>query len=222
MSQGLESQAADLQEALGKANQELAGTSEVSKEVRKVVERVASEIVELGPDLESQIDPYLLMSLQQGIIGALRALDLSNERQKRNQLRISIERMRQSLRDMVEGVSVSEAQPTKDVVRWLVDILDVPQADVAGLLNVNARKLQRWLSPRDPSEPHDEDALRVRLIARIANHLRHGFSGPGVVAWLERPHPELKGRAPIDLLDKRQTFEHLVSLAASARSSAAT
>lgn len=211
-----------LQEALRKANDELARAPQVSAETEKSIGRLIARIAELGPNLETQVDPYLLMSLQQGVIGALRALDLTSEKQKRSQLRIALERMRQSLRDMLEGVEVSEDQPTKDVVRWLVDTLDVPQSEVADLLNVNARKLQRWLSPHDPSEPHDEDALRVRLMARITSHLRHSFSGPGVAAWLERPHPDLKGSSPIDLLNKRQTFEHLLSLAASARSSAAT
>lgn len=211
-----------LQEDLREVNERLARTPQVTSQIEKSIERLTSRIAELGPDLETHVDPYLLMSLQQGVIGALRALDLSSEKQKRSQLRIALERMRQSLRDMIEGLSVGEEQTSKDVVRWLVDTLDVPQAEIADLLNVNARKLQRWLSPHDPSKPHDEDALRVRLVARITNHLRHGFSGPGVAAWLERPHPELKGSAPKDLLNKRQTFEHLLTLAASARSSAAT
>lgn len=211
-----------LQEELARVNSELARTSKVTPGIERKVERLTSRIAELGEDLETQTDPYLLMSLQHGVIGALRALDLANEKQKRSQLRVALERMRQSLRDMLEGVSASEEQASKDLVRWLVETLDVPQTEIADLLNVNARKLQRWLSPQDPSEPHDEDALRVRLVARITSHLRHGFSGPGVVAWLERPHPELKGSSPKQLLNKRQTFEHLVNLAASARSSAAT
>lgn len=170
----------------------------------------------------TRIDPYLLVALQQGVISALRALGVAKTADKRRQLRIALERMRQALRDVAEGMPASEDRSAREIVRWLVDVLDVPQADIAELLGVHPRKFQRWLSTADPSEPHDEDALKIRMLARITNHLRHAFSGPGVVAWLERPHPELKGQAPMDLLNKRQTFEQLTSLAAAARSSSAT
>lgn len=204
------------------ANDRLAIEREVSDDLEKLVRSLSRDVGHIPATEISRIDPYLLVALQQGLITALRALELDSPTSKRRQLRIALEQMRQATRDLLEGIPVSEERSTKETVRWVVDVLDIPQSEVAVLLDIHPRKFQRWLSVNDPSEPHDEDALRIRLLARIANHLRHSFSGPGVAAWLERPHPELKGQAPKDLLGKRQSFEQLVSLAAAARSHSST
>jgi hypothetical protein len=215
-------EASRFQERLRVANLRLATQKKVSPDLEELVSELGLYLLEIPPAEANRIDPYLIVALQQGVISALTALNVKSEAQKRSQLRVAFERMRQAFRDLTEGAPASEEESTKEVLRWLVDVLDVPQTDVADLLSVRPRTIQRWLSVSDPSEPHDEDALRVRILARIANHLRHGFSGPGVVAWLERPHPELKGNPPGSLLDKRQSFEQLVNLAAAARSSAAS
>ncbi len=214
--------ASELEQRVKEANDSLARAKAVPAEVERLVASLSKEVVDLFGSERSGVDPYLILALQQGLIAALRALDQSSVTEKRRQLRVALEKMRQALRDVVEGADVAADVPAKEVLRWLVDILDVPQAVVADILDVTPRTLHRWLSPADPSAPHDEDALRIHLLAKMSNHLRHGFSGPGVVAWLERPHPELKGRAPKDLLTKRQTFEQLTHLAAAARSSAAS
>lgn len=168
------------------------------------------------------VDPYLVVAFQQGLIGALRALDLLDESQERRQLRVSIERMRQALRDFVEEVPASEAESAADIARWLVEVLDVPVARIADLLNVSPRTYQRWLSVAETTKPHGDDALRVRVAARIANHLRHVYTGPGVVRWFDRPHPQLKGEAPVVLLRQVERLNELVNLSAASRSSAAT
>ena len=212
----------ELEEQLRDINLRLARQAKVDKKVSDLIAELTLQVSEIPAAANVRIDPYLMLALQQGVISSLRALALKDQSQKRKHLRIAIERMRQALRDVAEGIPVSEEESTKEILRWLVETLDVPQAQVAEVLSVQPRKFQRWLSPNDPAEPHDEDALRVKVLARITNHLRHGFSGPGVLAWLERPHPELKGNSPGDLLDKRQTFEQLLDLAAAARSSSAS
>ena len=194
---------------------------------------VPSDVVELMEDLGDRadrmssldvghVDPYLVVAFQRGLIGALRALDLPDEPQRRRQLRVSIERMRQALRDFAEDVPVGEAEPAKGIARWLVEVLDVPVGRIAELLNVSPRTYQRWLSRTETTQPHGDDALRIRVAARIANHLRHVYTGPGVVRWFERPHPDLKGEAPILLLLHAERLNELINLAAASRSSAAT
>lgn len=212
----------ELEEQLLDVNLRLAKEAKVGKDVSDLIGELTLQVSEIPAVANTRIDPYLMLALQQGVISSLRALALKDRSEKRRQLRVALELMRQALRDVTEGIFVSEERSTKEILRWLVDTLDVPQAEVAEVLSVQPRKFQRWLSPKDPAEPHDEDALRVKILARITNHLRHGFSGPGVLAWLERPHPELKGNSPSDLLDKRQTFEQLLELAAAARSSSAS
>jgi hypothetical protein len=214
--------AAALEKQLREANLVLAHQKSVPDAVEKLVTRIGSDIMRISPEESEGIDPYLLLALHQGALVARFALDLGSETRKRSMLRVALEKMRQAVRDIVEGVPTAEDQPAKDVARWLVDVLAVPQVDIAAVLGTNPRTFQRWISAADPSEPRDEEALKVRVLARIAQNLRHSFTGPGVLAWLDRPHPELKGAPPKNLLSKRADFEQLVHLAAAARSSAAT
>lgn len=214
--------ATKLEDQLRAANLALAGRRDVPDGIERLVTRIATDVMNMSPEEVTAVDPYLLLSLHQGVLLARFALDLNNQVRKRALLRVALEKMRQAARDVVEGIPTNEDQPIKEVARWLVEILDVPQADIADALSVNPRTFQRWISTTDPAEPRDEEALKIRVLARIAQNLRHSFSGPGVLAWLERPHPELKGGPPKTLLSKRQNFEQLVHLAAAARSSAAT
>ena len=108
--------------------------------------------------------------------------------QQRRDLRVGLEQLRHAVREAGEDAAVGDDQPVKQVLGELVGTLAVPQADVAHLVGVSPRRLQRWLSPQGTS-PMGADAARVRIVARTANALRHAFTGPGVVRWFARPHP---------------------------------
>lgn len=190
--------------------------------VRKLVSRIASDVMNISPHEVTAVDPYLLLALHQGVLLARFALDINSATRQRQMLRVALEKMRQAVRDIAEGVPTNEDRPAKEIARWLVATLAVPQVEIADLLSVNPRTFQRWISATDDAEPRDEDALKIRLLSRIAQNLRHSFTGPGVLAWLDRPHPDLKGEPPRNLLSKRRSFEQLANLAAAARSSAAT
>lgn len=214
--------AAQLGDALSSANSLLAEARPVPPHVVNLIEDLGDRADRMSSTAVGHVDPYLVVAFQRGLIGALRALDLPDEPQRRRQLRVSMERMRQALRDFVEETPVGDAESAKGIARWLVEVLDVPVGRVADLLDVSPRTYQRWLSPSEGTEPHGDDALRVRVAARIANHLRHSYTGPGVVRWFERPHPELKGEAPVLLLRQAERLNQLVNLAAASRSSTAT
>jgi DNA-binding transcriptional regulator YiaG len=137
-------------------------------------------------------------------------------------LRIALEQMRQSLRDLQDEDPVVEDRPTKEIVRWLAQALDVPQAQLASLLATDVRTLQRWLSTEESSQPQAERAIRVRAVARMANHLRHALTGPGVVQWFTRHRKELGGKSPAQLLDNAEALPRLILLASNARSMTAS
>jgi uncharacterized protein (DUF2384 family) len=214
--------AEELAERLDRANSLLAEDAVVPNQVAELIQELGDRADQMSSTDVGAVDPYLLVSFQRGLIGSLRALHLPDESQRRRQLRVSIERMRQALRDFVEEVPVGEAESAKEIARWLMEVLDVPVARIAELLNVSPRTYQRWLSPSAATTPHGDDALKLRVAARIANHLRHVFTGPGVVRWFDRPHPQLEGEAPILLLRHSERLNELVNLAAASRSSAAT
>lgn len=193
----------------------------IPEAVRLFVEELADDVAVMPVDATLRTDPYLLVALQKSLIGALRAIEHPDPVVGRDELRVRLEQLRHVYRDLADARPVNEDVPTGALVRWLVDVLDVPQARLAELFGVSPRTFQRWISETDPSEPADEDAGRVRMVANLVSHLRHVLTGQGVVAWFERPHPMVGGRTPRELLSEPDALPHLMRLAASTRSSIA-
>lgn len=203
---------------VGEVNDRLAGVTTVPHEVGETVDDLVRELLAMPESDAAQMDPYLLLALQRGVLAATRALHLPRVEDQRRNLRIALEQIRQSLRDFSEARSTLEETPAKDVARWLVDTVSVPQATWAELIGTTPRTFQRWISLVDPTRPQGEEERRLRVIARMVNHLRHAFTGPGVVAWLQQPSDDLRGAAPVALLDRPDAIKQLVTLAARARS----
>ncbi len=205
-------------EELEEKNLELARLEEVPDSLRYWIADRAEELAALPDDATLRVDPYLLVALQRSVIASLRALEFADPRDARREIRIRLEQMRQVYRDLAEGWTLYAAEGPKELTQALAAMLDVPQARLAELLGVSPRTFQRWVSTQDSSAPDGEDARRISVLATLANHLRHALTGPGVVRWLERPHPMLDDMAPLQLLDEPDAGPRLAALAASARS----
>jgi uncharacterized protein (DUF2384 family) len=199
----------------------LARTEEIPDDLHFFIDDLADQLINLPDTAALRVDPYLLVAAQRALIGSLRALDIEDASVARGQMRIRLEQLRQVYRDLAEGEAVYEDQSAKQVAAWLADVLDVSQARIAELLGISSRTFQRWVSEKDPVQPEGEDARRVRVIARAANHLRHVLTGPGVVRWFEAPNSQLEGARPLDLLDDPDAAVRLATVAASARSHSA-
>ncbi|MGH2751025.1 MAG: hypothetical protein ACRDK3_09170 [Actinomycetota bacterium] len=210
-----------LERALREANESLASQQDLPERVRDLIREVAESIVHAPREASLELDPYLIMSVQQAAIQALLALE-EEPPGRRREARIALERMRQVFRDVAEGRAVSEDRPPREVVKWLADNLEVPHGVIADIVGVSGRQFQRWISPAESAQPKGEDALRVRVFARLVSNLRHILTGPGVVAWMKTSHPSLEGESPAELLRRSSEPDQLVKLAASARSGAAT
>lgn len=206
---------------IAEQNLVLAKSREVPDSVRFFVEGLADDMTLLPSDAALRIDPYLLVALQKALLAGLRALENPDAAAARQDLRVRLEQLRQVYRDLADARPIFEDQPPSELVRWLDDVLDVPQARLAELIGVSTRTLQRWISPSDPGEPVGLDGQRVRLIANLVSHLRHALTGLGVVEWFERPHPLAHGKRPADLLDEPSAMPQLTRLAASTRSTLA-
>lgn len=212
----------ELLAALESAGQELAVKEEAPESVKRVVLRVAEQVARSSDVEFEHVDPYLSNAFQRGLTVSLLGLKLGTRRERRL-LRLGIEQMRQAVRDVLEGYAIRDEIPLKDRVRWLAEVLHVPQADLAGLLHTNQRQVQRWLSNVDPAEPKGDDAWRVDLVSRVVNHLRHVLTAQGVFYWFESPHPDLKGESPAELLqDPSEHAALLIRLASGARSHSAS
>jgi transcriptional regulator with XRE-family HTH domain len=166
-------------------------------------------------------DPYLAENAFAGAARAAAALLGSDEREMRSDTRLALEQVRQALRDIMEARPVDEDAEPAQVAAWLEENLGLSQQQLAELVGSSARTWQRWLTG---TQPDPEQLVRLRRIARLAMHLRHALTGPGVARWFIRPHPLLKagtGR-PIDLLDDPEGYQKLLVLASGLRSTQAS
>jgi DNA-binding transcriptional regulator YiaG len=211
----------DWQSRLKEANDRLGRMEEVDRDVKAVIQELADDIRQIPQEALYRHDPYLVIALQQGALAAMRGIQESDKTRARRQLRVALEQMRHSLRDLQDEEPVVEDRTTKEIVRWLDEKLDVPQTQLALLLGTDVRTLQRWLSD-ETAQPQAERAMRVRAVARMANHLRHALTGPGVVQWFSRRRQELGGKSPSDLLDNAEELPRLIQLASNARSMTAS
>ncbi len=207
-----------IERQIAEENLLLARSAEIPDSVRYFVDGLADDLARLPVDATLRVDPYLLVSLQSSLIAALRALENPDPAIARRELRVRLEQLRQVYRDLADARPVYEDQPVKQLVRWLAQVLDVPQARLAELFNVSARTFQRWLSEADETAPVGEDARRVRVVANLVGHLRHALTGQGVLDWMERPHPAIGGRTPRELLQEPDALTRLTRLAAGTRS----
>lgn len=106
--------------------------------------------------------------------------------------------------------------PIRDVLGATMIMLDAPPAATADLFGVSVDQLQRWLR-NTRTQPSDQDAARIQIVAQIADQLRHSFTGSGVLAWFNRVHPTL-GRTPVDMLTDPANYSEVFAAAVAARS----
>lgn len=213
---------AAIERAIAEQNLLLAQASEIPEALTWWLGDLADEISSLPERAILRVDPYLLVALQRSLIGAMRVLDSDDSGEARRHMRIRLEQIRQVFRDMAEGAVVFEDRPSKDLARWLAERFDTSQTRIAALFGISARTFQRWVSGTDPAAPEGEELRRLRVVASLTNHLRHALTGPGVLAWFERPNPTLDGRQPVDLLVEPNASARLRAAAASARSHTAS
>lgn len=214
--------ARDVYPAVEDAQKTMTTAVVVPDEVAKLIDHVADLLSESHAAWGAEgVDPYLGQLLFAATLAGEKGLRDPNVDMQRRRVRIALEQLRQILRDIVDESPVDDDAPTKEVVQWLAGVMSISQAELASLLGVSTRTLQRWLAADGPS-PEGDDEARVRMVARTAAHLRHVFTGPGVLRWFERPHPELDDRPPLDLLSDPLQFPRLVRLASRSRSTIAT
>jgi hypothetical protein len=206
---------------IGEANERLGREKTTPESVRSLVRDVAASVEHLGDTEIAAFDPYLVIALQRATLAARNALDSADAAQERRRLRVALEQIRHALRDLAESQPIADERSAKEIARWMLDILGVPAGRIAGVIGVGPRTFERWASASDPTAPQDAAEARLRVAARLVNHLRHTLTGAGAVTWLERPRAELDGRSPSEALDDPEALARLTALASGLRSSGA-
>lgn len=202
-------------------NQRLARSQTIPEQVIAFVHRIASAVIEHRERWRS-VDPALALLVHQSVIAAEEAIERPGEPESRDQLRVAFARLTDALEAIAEAEPISEERSDKEVAQRLVRSLDVPQRAIAELLGIEVRKLQRWVSPHESSEPSGDDAYRLRVVARLTNQLRHALTSAGAIEWFSWPRSDLDGRSPRELLDERSALPRLFQAASSMRSTTLT
>jgi hypothetical protein len=210
--------AVETADAVRRTNDELAEHGTIPPRVAAAVRRLADQVLADDIDDWLAIEPYHALLVHRAILEAQETLVSLDDPDARDRLRLALERLALGLSLIAEAEPVGENRSAKQVAQWLVGVVDVPQREVAELLGVDLRKLQRWISNATVMQPESDDARRVRTVARIVNQLRHSLSGPGVIAWFGWPRHDLGGKTPADLLNDVSRTPDLLLAAGSMRS----
>ena len=172
-------------------------------------------VLHAGAPLTLGVDPYFSSALYAGALRSMKALRHDNASAQRRDLRVALEQVRHALRDIVDGEWASESTPVDDVLQNLVATLRVPQPELARLLGISTRQLQRWLAGSGATPSGHEEA-RIRMVAQLVAQLRHVYTAQGVPAWFDYEAPGMKA-APLHLLDDPINFPELLAAARGAR-----
>jgi hypothetical protein len=199
-------------------NDDLAGHRTIPPAIADAVRGLVDQL--LASDIETwlAIDPFQALLVHRALLEAQEAATIADDRDARNRLRLALARLVDALYLVNESEETSEARSSKEIVQWLAANVDVPQKDLAELLGVDLRKLQRWLSDATANQPEADEARRVRTVAKIVNQLRHVLTAPGVIAWFDWPSPDLGGKTPASVLGDVAKTSALLSAASNMRS----
>jgi putative toxin-antitoxin system antitoxin component (TIGR02293 family) len=209
--------AQDLLAHVNRATAELSTSEAVSEDTLAVVQRMVRAVAPLSPEQFAGADPYLVEALLTGTVACANAAWLGDAGKQRRELRVPLERARQALRDLLDERNVVADRPAKEVARWLAQITDLPQHELAALVGVATRTFQRWVSDGESTAPTGDDQMRLRTLARVVDQLRWSMTPTGVTRWLQQPHPALGDRRPADLLGEPGAYGELPRLAATTR-----
>jgi hypothetical protein len=205
---------------LSEASRLLASEDEAPARVVGLVIELHEAFASLDPaSWRPFVDPYFFADLQQAAMSARAALDIEDEAERAGELEVALEALLDVLHDIEEGAPVREEMPSDAIVGWIKEHTGASNSELAALLGISERKLERWLSARDPASPGGDDEMRVRVLGRLVNQLRHAMTGRGALRWLSIPNADLGGAAPAELLDDPAASARLFSLARATRSS---
>jgi len=204
-------------ERLWRLNMALADHTNVPRAIRTQTRAAVDSFQRADLGAWDEIDPRHALLAHRAALAALAAADDGDH----DALRAALDGLTQALDAIAEGELVSDARTGKELVRFLVDVTEAPQARLAELLGVSLRQFQRWLSTTEHHEPEGADLRKVRAVARIVNQLRFSLTPAGAVEWFWWRLPSRRV-APVDLLDDPAQLPELVRQAASLRSAAFT
>lgn len=122
---------------------------------------------------------------------------------------LGFEAIRHLVRDLLDQQALGEGD-ARALLNGLHEALPhIGRRDLAELLGMSERSIQRVLANASPVEPR----RRLALVARLVSVLRRGWTPEGVIAWFHRPRPELGERSVLDVIDDATLEQEILELA---------
>jgi hypothetical protein len=162
----------------------------------ETAQRLSSQVhKEVPPDL----DPEALAEIRGHLIDMLEALNELDETRPLDSIDdfvVHAEAVRHIVRDALDGQPHGDESDARDLIEGLSKQLpEVSRKALGNLIGIGERQVQRLA--RNGGQP----SRRLRLVARLVALLWRAWTPAGVVAWFYRQRDDLKGRAPVDVLD---------------------
>jgi hypothetical protein len=211
---------ADAARRIAAMNMQLAREREIPEQVAAAVDEIVDSISDTERERWLTISQELATYVLTAVIDAQQAIARRHEGlAARNRLRSALGRLSQALNLIAEGEPVSADRTSKEVARWLVETLDVPQREIAAIVAVPLRSFQRWASAAERAQPEGADADRLRILAAIVSQLRFSLTAGGIIRWFNSKNGWLDGKRPRTLLADPLQQPRLLSAARALRES---
>ncbi len=128
--------------------------------------------------------------------------------------------------DSIEAALLS-LEAIRHVVRDALDQQTPGEADARMLLGELEETCRAWAGASWPHPWHERSlppahprerrpvapSRRLLLVARLVAILRRGWTPEGIIAWFQRPRPELNGRGVLDAIDDAVLEREILDLA---------
>jgi hypothetical protein len=165
----------------------------------------------IDDNITPNLDPASVAEFRGILLGGLRKLEDIEEGRQLDVLDdflVRAESIRHIIRDALDEDLGCDPGDVQCFTRLIVEALPrIPQTDIAQLLRVDRKTVQRWLHGQGRA------SRRLYLVARLVNVLQHAWTPEGVIAWFGRPRQDLDGHDPLDVLDDPAYEQALIAAA---------
>jgi hypothetical protein len=122
---------------------------------------------------------------------------------------LHLEAIRHIVRDALDQHVLGE-HDARSIIRSLETALPrVGRKELANLIGVSDRSIQRILAETAPVEPQ----RRLLLVGRLAELLQRGWTPEGVIAWFSRTRDDLDGKTVLEAIDDPEYEQAIFALA---------
>ncbi len=193
--------------------------------------RVEDAVLDLSNALPQGTEDYDARKLFEFLVALRRAVDRVGAADRGGEATSREPGAREAAREAVELAAMQMGDVVRRIGRRLLhDELDDPRTaadyvlgalggvgvgEAARLLGVSTKTIQAWRA----GKPVTRNPRRVVLVAQLISYLRPSMTALGVVMWFDAVRHQLRGRAPLELLeeDPATARDALVSLARGSR-----